>query len=170
LFTGWLVRANGVLDLIEAYKHSDILRNCHLILAGDGDLMNELKNNIEKNRLHNISLLGWCKSEKIDELLLSSDVFVLPTYSEGFPNSILEALAKGLPIISTPVGGIPDSVIDGLNGFLIKSGDVSELKNKMEWCVNNRDLLNNYSKNSIRIAQMNHDFQTNCGKIFDLLR
>jgi len=170
LFTGWLVKAKGVLDLIEAFNHSDILRNCHLILAGDGNLMNQIKKDIKKNEIHNISLLGWCKPEKIDKLLLSSDVFVLPSYSEGFPNSLVEALAKGIPVITTPVGGISDSVINYHNGFLIKVGDKEMLRNRMEWFALNKIKLNEFSLNSLAIAKNNHDYYSNCKNLFNIFR
>ena len=168
LFTGWLVRAKGVLDLIESFKRSEILKNSNLIIAGDGHLMNEIKTTIKKYSLLNISLLGWCKPREINKLLLSSNVFVLPTYSEGFPNSILEALAKGLPVISTPVGGIPDSVINFHNGFLFKSGDVDMLQKRMEWFVLNKDNFSKYSYNSLDMAKRNHNYYNNCKKLFNV--
>ena len=62
---------------------------------------------------------------------LEADSYVLPSYNEGLPGSILEAMAAGTPIISTPVGGIPEAVIDGYNGYLVAPGDVDGLFDRL---------------------------------------
>jgi len=122
------------------------------------------------HKLKNVHLLGWCNSYEIDNLLKKSDLFILPTYSEGFPNSILEALNNGLPIISTPVGGISDSVINNKNGFLIKPGNINMIKRSMEWFTYNRKSLLQFSNFSRTIALQNHDLNANCSKLFRIFK
>ena len=73
---------------------------------------------------------GFSNDEKND-LLFGSDIYLLPSYAEGLPISLLEAMAAGLPIISTPVGGIPEVIVEGENGFLITPGDYVDLANKI---------------------------------------
>ena len=102
-------------------------------------------------------------------ILMQSDVLVLPSYAEGFPNAIIEALSFGLPIISTNVGGIPDSVVNGWNGYLINPGDRNQLKKTMEKLAENKHLISYFSKNSIETLMKRHSQRINCKKIFKSL-
>ena len=77
---------------------------------------------------NNISLTGWLSDQEIITHLKSSDIFVLPSWYEGMPNSLIEALASGLPSICSSVGIIPDYVIDGVNGLLIQPNDKLNLE------------------------------------------
>ena len=83
---------------------------------------------------------GWVSGDKKVELLNNTDVFILPSYTEGLPISILEAMSYRLPVISTPVGGIPEVVRDGENGFLIKPGDKDALHNAIVRLANDEEL------------------------------
>ena len=71
-------------------------------------------------------------SQEKNELYMGSDIFLLPTYAEALPIALLEAMSYGLPVITTPVGAIPEVIEDGVNGFLIKPGDAKALS---EWII-----------------------------------
>jgi glycosyltransferase involved in cell wall biosynthesis len=73
----------------------------------------------------------WIDAHERDRLLNESDVFVLPSYAEGVPMSLLEAMAAGLPCITTPVGGIPDVFTHGVEGLLVPPGDAAQLRAAM---------------------------------------
>ncbi len=122
LFLGRLGIRKGVYDLIDAASR---LRHAGMrfMIAGDGDIDGTRVAVANADLQGVIEIFGWVDVESVVRLLKESDVYVLPSYDEGLPMGILEAMAAGLPIVSTPVGGIPDAVIDGINGFLIQPGD-----------------------------------------------
>ena len=126
LFLGRLGKRKGIYDILDAIEIL-IDKNIHFILAGDGEI-NEVREIIKKKGLQKIvEVPGWISGEEKLSLLVKSDLYILPSYNEGLPISILEAMAAGLPIISTPIGGIPDAVIEGENGYLIEPGDFRAL-------------------------------------------
>jgi glycosyltransferase involved in cell wall biosynthesis len=130
-----------------------------LIMAGDGPLKSEIVLRL-KNDFNHVTFLGWQNPldfyKKIDCLILTSEV-------EGLPNVILEALASGLPIISTDVGGIPD-VLSNTNSFLFNKNNlnIDNLKNFIE---NN----SNYNFNNVLKAK-EYDKETICKKFFDEIK
>ncbi len=78
-----------------------------------------------------VRVLSWIDAHERDRLLAESDVFVLPSYAEGVPMSLLEAMAAGLPSITTPVGGIPDVFTHGVEGMMVAPGDAGQLRAAM---------------------------------------
>jgi len=156
LFLGKLCRNKGVYDIIEAAKQvkSD---NIKIYLYGDGDYKHFQKL-IESNNLQDkMFISGWISGDKKEKIIETSDIFVLPSYTEGLPISILEAMVNGLPIISTPVGGVPEAVIDEVNGFLIESGNYNALADKIELLANNKELRNKMGQESFNIAREKFD-------------
>src|SRR5690606_40232854 len=104
----------------------------------------------------------WIDGTQKDELLTICDILVLPSYSEGLPMSILEAMSYGKTIISTSVGGIPEIVKEGENGFLVTPGDkrsLSEVLNKILGDRNLLDIMGNNSQNRIQPYLIYHVFE-----------
>lgn len=129
LYVGDLIPEKGVLLLLEA--GAELLRagaDLHITLVGSGPLGDTLR---DRAALLGIAerfvLLGPQPNERIPELLRASDALVLPSASEGSPVSIIEARAVGLPVLATRVGGVPDLVADGRDGFLFPPGDARAL-------------------------------------------
>lgn len=156
LFLGRLGERKGIYDILNAIKIlSD--ENIHFILAGDGDT-NKVKEIIKKNnRQNSVEVPGWIGDSEKSDLLLKSDLYILPSYNEGLPMSILEAMASGLPVISTPVGGIPDAVINDKNGYLITPGDAESLAKNILKLNKNKALWKSMSAESSRIAEAKYD-------------
>ena len=132
----------GAFDLIEAFAALPAIDRQHveLVLAGNGDLeaANEL---ITKLKLTDkITVLTWLSAEQRDELLATADAFILPSYNEGLPMSMLESMAWGLPVIVTPVGGIPEVIIDRQNGLLVEPGNQSQLVRAMQALIRDEDV------------------------------
>ena len=127
-FSGQVGSRKGVFDLLPAFcdarrSKPDIL----LRIAGDGELDKALSL-IRKLGLEDcVELLGWLSAPEVQRELNVADVYVLPSHNEGLPMSLLEAMACGLPVVSTRVGGIPEVVQDGINGLLIEAGDMEAL-------------------------------------------
>lgn len=141
LFLGLLVKEKGIYDLIELlseYKEK-YERRVRLIVGGNGDVKS-FQNKIQEYGLENIiSFEGWVSGEKKSRLFNSSDVYVLPSYTEGLPISILEAMSYKLPIISTNVGGIPEIVFNNVNGFLITPGDKEAIVKSIDALLGDMD-------------------------------
>lgn len=127
LFLGRIGARKGSFDLLRAFRALPIAlrERASLVLAGDGQV-DELRDESRDLAAH-VTVHSWIDTAQRDALLVASDVFVLPSYHEGVPMALLEAMAQGLPVISTPVGGIPDAVTNEVEGALVEAGDVAAL-------------------------------------------
>jgi glycosyltransferase involved in cell wall biosynthesis len=128
---GRLGERKGTYDLVKAFVGlPEALRNrARLVLAGDGDVEGVRK--LAAPAGDRIVVLSWIDSAERDRLLAQSDVFALPSRAEGVPMALLEAMANGLPSITTPVGGIPDVFRDGVDGTMVTPGDVDQIRAAM---------------------------------------
>lgn len=127
LFLGEVGKRKGAYDIPEVVERVSKVRNdIKFLICGNGDTDKLKEILIKKGIEQYVDFKGWIGTEDKIKLLNSSRIFFLPTYNEGLPMSILEAMSYGLPIISTDVGGIPTLVRDGENGFIFKPGSVDE--------------------------------------------
>ncbi len=142
VFFGRIGQRKGAFDLIQAFAALPAeQKDCtELILAGDGEVEQGRKLVESLNLQDHITFVGWINSEQRDALLLKADVFVLPSYNEGLPMALLEAMGWGLPVITTPVGGIPELVTSEKNGLLVTPGDVQQLSKAMKFLIENEPL------------------------------
>ena len=126
---GRLCEQKGQLLLIEAAKKLvDEQVAFKLVLAGDGEMRQEIEALITKYALQDyVSITGWISSHAVKEHLLDSQIMVLPSFAEGLPVVIMEAMSLRRPVISTYVAGIPELVTHGENGWLCAAGDVDAL-------------------------------------------
>lgn len=137
VYLGLFARSKGVFDLIDALTRlrPEVLGRTRLVLAGNGD-SRQVRDLVERRGLARfVEVRDWLSPTERDRLLASADAFVLPSYAEGLPMSLLEAMAWGLPVISTAVGSIPEHVHEGAQGLLVTPGDVSELAGAIERIV-----------------------------------
>lgn len=128
LTLGRLGQRKGTYDTLKAIPH--ILAQypeAQFWLGGDGEVEQVRQIADAADWGDHLRLLGWVSGAEKDDVLARADVFLLPSYGEGLPVAVIEAMAYGLPVISTPVGGIPELVVDGETGNLIKPGDVDAL-------------------------------------------
>ncbi len=127
--TGRLCAEKGQIDLVEAVarvagNHPDI----KITLIGDGPMRGAIEDTIRKHGIEkNVILAGWKTPSEVREHLLGARAFVLPSYAEGLPVSIMEALALRRPVISTYVAGIPELVVPDVCGWLTPAGDVDAI-------------------------------------------
>jgi glycosyltransferase involved in cell wall biosynthesis len=136
LFLGRMCQKKGTYDLVNAFAAlPDAVRaRARLTLAGDGDV--EAIRKLAEPFGEQMRVLPWIDSSERERLLAQSDVFVLPSYHEGVPMALLEAMAAGLPAIVTPVGGIPDVLRTGVEGLMVEPARVTELSAAMARLVN----------------------------------
>ena len=129
LFMGEIGRRKGIFDLLKVISRLVAsFPRLHLYCCGNGELeqLRMVAEELEVDK--HIEIKGWITGELKRELLTKSTIFVLPSYNEGLPMALLEAMAANLPIVSTCVGGIPDAIGDGLEGILIEPGDLDALE------------------------------------------
>lgn len=126
LFMGRIGERKGAYDLLRAVAQLGA-RAPKLVLAGDGDIARARALAEELGVSALVETPGWIGFNDKERLLREASIYVLPSYNEGLPLSVLEAMSYGLPVVTTPVGGIPDAVTDGREGFLVAPGDVSML-------------------------------------------
>jgi len=143
LFLGRLDQHKGTFDLIDAWQKMLVEhrsgRKPVLVIAGDGavDRVRELVR--ERGLTETVELLGWIAPEEVPALVRSAQILVLPSYYEGQPMSVLEAMANGLCVVTTNVGGIPD-LIDENCGILLPPGDIDQLASALGDVVADREL------------------------------
>lgn len=130
-----LVRAIGMLP-------NEIRANLRVTLAGDGEV-DQVREFVRANALEDtIDVVGWVGPVERDRLLAESAIFLLPSYSEGLPMAVLEAMASGVVPVSTAVGAIPEVVIDGVNGVLISPGEPEQLAAALQSLIVDAELRN----------------------------
>lgn len=128
LFLGKLAPEKGIFDLIDALASvRDAVPDVRLVCAGEGSRIAVARYAERLGVADAVKFTGWVGPSGKRALLESASVFALPSYSEGMPMSLLEAMAAGVPVIATPVGGIPEVVAEGASGFLAAPGDVATL-------------------------------------------
>ncbi len=124
LFLGRLGERKGLAELINAIAgiHQEV-PGIHLDIGGDGD-DSPFRDLVDKHGLQScVTFHGWIAGDDKANLLQSTAVLALPSYNEGLPMAILEAMAAGVPVVASDVGGIPDAIEDGAEGLLVKAGD-----------------------------------------------
>ena len=147
---GAQAKTKGIYDILKAI--STIVRQHENICFVFVGCANISKLDIISKReeiISHVKILDYVHGDKKIEVFTNSDIFILPSYSEGFPIAMLEAMAAGLPIIATSVGAIPEVIEDGKNGFLIKTGDYHALAEKILILAKDKKLRQKMGKNNI---------------------
>lgn len=152
LFLGLITPEKGIFDLLEVistHKH-ELNGRCTLIIGGSGtkENTNKLAHYIKSNGLQEIiDYQGWITGSERHQAFCNSNVFILPSYIEGLPISILEAMANDMPIIASSVGGIP-SVVTKENGILIEPGNKQAIWDSLKYYIDNNNLISEHGKES----------------------
>ena len=172
VFIGRLDYLKGVHNLIQAFNGLiEEGMNAYLEIVGDGPDREKLENLARDLDINDyICFRGEIKG--VVSLLQESTMFVLPSLSEGLSNVILEAMACGLPVVSTRVGGTTDIIQDGINGMLVEPDNVSQLSNAMKQLLKNKKLteqLGNEARKTIKIKFSMELVVTKYLKLYDQL-
>jgi glycosyltransferase involved in cell wall biosynthesis len=131
-----LVKKNGVADLIKAMKILD----AKLMVVGTGKLKEKLKKLAQKNEMADkVEFIGRVPYEELGAYYGKADVFCRPSLSEGLGNSFLEAMAAGVPVIATPVGGIPDFLKEGETGWFCEPKNSKSIAEKIEYVLDEKN-------------------------------
>lgn len=167
LFLGRLGKRKGIYDLVDAMERlikEDKIEPI-LYVGGDGEI-NKVKEYVRKKELEKyIKIIGWVSGEKKEQLLCDASVYVLPSYNEGMPMSLIEGMAYKNVAISTKVGGIPKVIEDGVNGFLISPGQVEELYEKIKIVITDKELRQRLSENARKTVEDKFDIDSTIEKL-----
>ena len=154
LFVGRLINLKGVYDLLKAFhllKKS--IPSAKLFIAGYGEEEQGMRKMAKEMSIQDVTFLGRQEKEEVARWMKKSEILVLPSYSEGFPLVIAEAMACGLPIVTTNVRGLPEIVKDGENGYLVEPGDCEALAKSMRLLLEDRKKRQEISKRNEREAE-----------------
>lgn len=174
LFLGEIGKRKGCYDIpAVAAEVVKVVPDVQFVLAGSGSLADEraVKALFKKYGISNhVIFPGWVRGKEKDQLLREADVFFLPSYNEGMPMSILDAMGYGLPIVSTNVGGIPKIVHNGENGFCCKTGNISEFTKDIIVLLKNQNVQHTQEKNSFKIVSSQYSLDSHLDKLIALYR
>ncbi len=157
-----LVEKNGVADLIDAVhvlNAGSEFKNYKLIVVGGGPLEKSLRSKIKNLKLEqNVTMVGEVAPKELPSWLVRADIFVRPSLSEGLGTAFLEAMAAGLAIIGTPVGGIPDFLKDRETGLFCQPKNPKDIADKIMEIVKNQDLRQKLVKNGRKLVEEKYDW------------
>ena len=166
LFLSRIEKYKGVYEAIDAYI---ILKKKYkyltLTIAGEGSELDSLNDYIKSINISDIEMLGWVDENNKDETYRKADIYLFPTYGEGMPISVLEAMAYGLPVITCPVGGINDFFQNGEMGYLSENPEPENLAKLCESLINDREKIINISKYNQEYAANNFKASIVCKRL-----
>jgi colanic acid/amylovoran biosynthesis glycosyltransferase len=170
---GRLCEQKGQLLLIEAvHRLAASGTKLELVLAGDGEMREEIKALIAQYKLQDtVRITGWISSDQVREELLAARALVLPSFAEGLPVVIMEAMALRRPVISTFVAGIPELVNSGEHGWLIPAGDADSLAAAIQKCLDQPlETITRMGEAARARVLERHDVDKEAGKLIALFQ
>lgn len=168
---GRLCEQKGQLLLVEAAR---LLRDAgqplELVLAGDGEMRPDIERLVAQYGLQpHVRITGWIGAEQVRSELLAARALVLPSFAEGLPVVIMEAMALHRPVLSTYVAGIPELVQPGVHGWLFPAGDVQALAQAMQTCLDTPpEALQAMGRAAHQRVLQRHDAHTEAAKLLAL--
>ncbi|WP_420935766.1 glycosyltransferase family 4 protein [Alteromonas sp. A081] len=168
LCIGRLCEQKGQLLLLEAFRRfCNLKHDAHLTLAGDGEMRSEIEAFVTKHKLkENVTITGWIDSNQIKALLNNSDAMLLPSFAEGLPVAIMEAMATGVPVISTAIAGIPELLKDKQTGILVCPGSSDSLESALlSFTQLSQSDLDSLRVNAFEAVSQEHNVATEAKKL-----
>jgi glycosyltransferase involved in cell wall biosynthesis len=155
VFFGRLEEFKGVRTMIRAFSK---IKNTQLYILGDGSLKPGLEKTITRKSLNNIHLIGYKQGEELKEIIRNSLCTIIPSeWYENNPISILESFALGKPVIGASIGGIPELVKNGINGYLFDPGNSDQLTEIIDFCLRRQQDLKVMGKEARRHLEENYN-------------
>jgi len=160
LFAGTLNSNKGYKELIRAFskiasKHPE----WKVVFAGNGEVSDASAIAIECNVKEQCVFLGWVNGEQKDNAFRRASILCLASYAEGFPMAVLDAWAYGIPVVTTPAGGLIDIIKDGENGLLFPFGDVDAMAMQLDRIISDNQLRESIAKESMQLAHSTFNIQ-----------
>jgi glycosyltransferase involved in cell wall biosynthesis len=157
LFLGWLMREKGIFELLEACSTLSEQHAFRVVIAGRGHAEEAARKYVAGADLAaRVHFAGWVTGNTLEELLSESDVLVLPSWSEGLPNAMIEAMAAGLACVVTSVGNVPDVVTDGREALLVPPKRVDALQTAIQHLLDEPDARSAIAARGHEFVQRNY--------------
>jgi glycosyltransferase involved in cell wall biosynthesis len=171
IFVGWLEEFKGLTELLQAVRVvRDEGYDFDLTLAGRGDAERSAKTFVEENCLsERVHFAGWVEADDLRTLLDQHNIFVLPSWAEGLPNSMIEAMAAGLAVVITRVGMVPDFVIDGEHALLVPTKAPDLLAQALLRVVDDTALREKLARNGYALASREFAVEPAVGKLANVI-
>jgi len=175
LYLGRLTKEKGLDVLLEAFRKASRLPNyqtAKLLIVGDGPCFNDLNHRSRGLGLEGmVRFVGRVPHKEVLKYYQAADVFVLPSIAdEGLPMTVIEAMAVGLPIVASRIGGIPEAVADGKTGLLVKPGDIEELETALVKLLADEDLRLRMGEKARQVAKAKFNQEAMVGKTLKVLK
>lgn len=171
LFAGTLIVRKGYKCLIRSFARlANEFPEWKVVFAGvdEEQQAEELVKALQVEK--QIVLRGWCDKQKMRDLFKRAGIYCLPSSGEGFPMVVLEAWAYGVPVVCTPVGGLPDVLVEGENAMTFSFDNDDELTSQLKLLMSNQDLMRKLSNEGLKLAQKVFDVHTINKKLGDIYR
>jgi len=141
-FVGRLSAEKGTMEFIQSMKKfCDTHNDWQVIIVGDGPLSSQINHYIDEQNLRKrITCINWVNHNNLPKLLNTLKLLVLPSYTEGLPNILLEAMSCGIPVLGSPVGGISDVIKDDYNGFILKDNSPESISSSLDYIISKANL------------------------------
>lgn len=161
VFTGWVEKEKGIFDLLEACAILKRQYAFHLSVVGDGTAKADAERRaLQLDLQEGVTFHGWLAPEGVGEVLARSDIFVLPSWSEGLPNAMIEAMAARLPVVVTGVGGIPDVVRDNETGLLVDAKQPTQIAKALAQLIGSAPLRQRLADAAFELARARFSRET----------
>ena len=168
-FSGRIGRRKGFWDILDAIvilKKKGV-KNIRLVVTGDGEVDKAHQLVSEKGLQGFVEIHGWMPSDRFQKLRETCSIFLLPSYDEGLPMAMIEAMSLGQIPITTPVGGIPDVIKDGKNGLLVEPGEPSSIAAAIDQLITDENLRNSLSEAALATSR-EHDIDHYIVRLLEL--
>lgn len=171
LYLGWLEPYKGIWDLVKVSRRlASKGYSFKVNVYGHGSMVREIAEYLEMNNMgHYFFLRGWADEPQKMAALKEADIFVLPSYREGFPNALLEAMASGVPSIASKVGAVSELIDHGINGYLIDPGSQMMLEEYLIHLLEHEEVRTKFSKNGAEKVRSNHSVEKAWSKLSYLI-
>ena len=155
MYMGEISKRKGGFDLLQAISdNKEYFKDKLVLRIGGNEVDGDIKTFIKEHGLEAfVSYEGWIAGKKKIDCLNWEDVYILPSYNEGLPIAILEAMAYSHPVISTPVGGIPEVIETGKNGILVQPGDTKAIADAIKYYIENPDAIKRHGDKAYQVVQ-----------------
>lgn len=157
LFLGRIGDRKGVPQLGEALHRMRHMPGWRATIAGDGAVEAARAKAAELGLTDRVALPGWVGPEEVAQLIASADILVLPSFAENLPVSVIEGMAAGLAVVTTPVGAVEDIIVDGETGLLVPPGDVDALTLALTRLVHSPQLRAELGQNAMAVHRARLD-------------
>jgi glycosyltransferase involved in cell wall biosynthesis len=169
-----MIKEKGIFEFLDAAPNViKLFSDSKFIFIGEGKELEEIKQkSIKMNLNENVEFKGYLVGKEKIDIFKNAHIFVMPSYTEGFPTVVLEAMAAGTSLVYTPVGGLVNSMVDGVNGYMIDSipPNPKEISQRILKLLQNPNIMKKMSKNNLNESKVKYDadiLSKKIGKIYE---